>query len=983
MVWTEVVDASWTVKQGLFVRSGTTGQVVPGYADMTPADAAMLQPRSPPRLGNARSDRYARLLLLGSADQFSLGLLAETWSREALGVGCTLLADTDAEADAASTCRSNLLDGRLSLVFDAWPDDRIDTADLAFIDFFDQRLRQRLATDDLQGAIRKSERRESVQKALYAIADLAHADLDLHDMLARVHAIVGGLTYAESFYIALYDDTRDTLRFAYDADLTEAEMARGETEIAGPDYPHSLTFAVVHSKRALLGPSAALRHSLGLGDDERLGPECVDWLGVPMIEGERVRGAVVVQSYDPARRYSEDDRALLMFVAQHILTAVRRKQAQDELEQAVARRTAELAEANLVLRAEVTQRERAQSLQGAMYRIAELSAGHGSLDHFFAGVHQVIGQLLDASNFFIALLSDDGESLSFPYFVDELDQPLATRQVTNGITEWVLRQRRPLLSHAAGIRGLIDAGEMVVFGTVPEFWLGVPLLLDDRSVGAMVVQSYDPDRGYSNEDQEILLFASLHVATALERKQNQERLVMANAELERRVFDRTQELRLANEGLHEQIHHRERIESQLKHEAFHDALTGLPNRSAMLTRLDAALARYRNEPDGLFAVLFLDLDRFKVINDSVGHLIGDEMLIEAARRINGCVRAPDTVARLGGDEFTILLSGINGIDDASQIAQRVIDAFDEPIRVRDKELYTSASIGIAIASARYQNPEELLRDADVAMYRAKARGRRRFEVFDQKLHEQALLLLDLEGDLRRAIVRREFEPFLQPIVRLKDARVLGYEALLRWRHGLRGVLTPIDFLGLAEESGNVEQIDWLRYEQIVRLIPRLIEPDAYIGINVSPRHFRSPNLAQDLLGLMATHNVQPHRIRIEVTEGVLLDNPDQARHTMQRLKDAGVLTSLADFGTGYSSLSYLHRFPLHALKIDRSFVSELKPDLSGKSAAVVRAIRALAGSLGIEVIAEGIETEMQRDALLRLDCDLGQGFLFARPRPAG
>ena len=268
------------------------------------------------------------------------------------------------------------------------------------------------------------------------------------------------------------------------------------------------------------------------------------------------------------------------------------------------------------------------------------------------------------------------------------------------------------------------------------------------------------------------------------------------------------------------------------------------------------------------------------------------------------------------------------------------------------------------------------------MYRAKAHGRQRFELFDEQLRLAALNVLDMESDLRRALGRHEFEPYLQPIVQLSDGAVLGYEALLRWRHTTRGLLLPAEFLAVAEDSGNIEQIDWLLYEQVLRAIPDLAEPSAYVGINVSARHFRSPNLAQSLLEMIAAYRVPPSRVRVEVTEGALLQNPEQACSTMLSLREAGVLTSLDDFGTGYSSLSYLHRFPLHALKIDRSFVSELKSDLSGSSAAVVRAIRALAGSLSMEVIAEGIETQLQCDALMRLECSIGQGFLFALPRPA-
>jgi predicted signal transduction protein with EAL and GGDEF domain len=340
------------------------------------------------------------------------------------------------------------------------------------------------------------------------------------------------------------------------------------------------------------------------------------------------------------------------------------------------------------------------------------------------------------------------------------------------------------------------------------------------------------------------------------------------------------------------------------------------------------------------------------------------------------------VARLGGDEFAILLENIRGLEDACHVAQRVIRSLSEPMRIVGKELFTSASIGIAISHERYGSAEELLRDADVAMYRAKARGRHRFEIFDERLHQEALRLLDLEGDLRRAILRSEFEPHFQSIVTLEDQRVVGCEALLRWRHPERGLLMPADFLSVAEESGSAEQIDWQMFEKTCREIPRLTAGGGYVTLNVSARHFRAPDLAGQLLTMMAAYGVDPQAVRIEVTEGALLENPDQVRETLFALRQAGVLAALDDFGTGYSSLSYLHRFPLHALKIDRSFVADLEAGRAGGSAAVVRAVLALAATLGMEVVAEGIETSDQRACLLELGCRIGQGFLFAHPRPA-
>lgn len=950
-------------------------------------------PQSPARTARPADHAFAWSLAVEANDLDHFGRMAERAARERTDCRSAvfaLLGDDESSEPTVQAGDSNIVvdlaggRARLSLTFDPvstlahdWANDHG-----AWIDLLDLRLRELLRSKDLACEVESAKSNEHLQRALYAIADLAYSDIDVPEMLARVHEVVGRLTYAENFFIAIYDDVRDAMHFPYYADTDDHTLTGVRTEIVAKDYPSSLTFAVVHRGLAMHGPSQVLRAQLGWAYDARLGPDCFDWLGVPMLEGERVRGAVVVQSYDAGRRYSESDRNLLTFVAQQTLSALTRKQAQTGLEAEVQRRTAELAEANRALREEVLERQRAQRLQAALFRIAELAGERGGIDEFYVGVHDVVAQLLNARNFFIALLSSDGSELSFPYFVDEHDLPLQTRRLTNGISEWVLRHKHSLLVTETQIRAFRDSGEMVIFGTLPQCWLGVPLLLDDHAVGVMVVQSYDAEHDYGPPEQEILQFASFHIATALERKQTHERLRRAHVELEQRVEERTEELKLANQDLREQIVVREQAESRLKHEAFHDALTGLPNRTSLLRRLKEVLARYRKAPKRLFAVLFIDLDRFKIVNDSVGHLLGDELLIEAGRRIACCVHAPHSIARLGGDEFTILLEDIASADDAFDVANKVMEALVDPIRLGDKEIYSSASIGIALAHRRYNLPEELLRDADVAMYRAKSRGRQRFELFDEQLRLEALNMLDLESDIRRALARNEFEPYLQPIVRLADGAVLGYEALLRWRHTSRGLLLPGEFLSVAEESGNVEQIDWQIYEQVFGAISGLHESQAYVSINVSARHFRSPNLTANLVDLLKAYRVPPWRIRIEVTEGALLQNPEQACATMLNLRDAGVLTSLDDFGTGYSSLSYLHRFPLHSLKIDRSFVSELRSDLSGSSVAVVRAIRALAGSLGLEVIAEGIETSTQCEALMRLECSIGQGFLFALPRPA-
>ena len=819
-------------------------------------------------------------------------------------------------------------------------------------------------------------RAERLQRALFAISDLASSGEETSVVLHGLHEIVGRLMYAENFYIVRYSPETDSMRFIYFADSMDPVCPDPREEIPAASMGNSLTLALIRHGRPVLGPSSQVRREMGVRRDDALGPDSEDWLGVPMVDEGVVRGAVVVQSYDPTARYSDDDCVLLAYVAQHILTALARRDAQEELERRVDERTRELRE-------QVTERERSERLQAALFRIAEQAGRSESIEVFYAEVHGIVSALLDARNFFIALLTQDGTQLDFPYSVDERDQKRPRRRLAKGLTEFVLASGQPLLADRNAIHDLVSEGKVQSFGTPSVCWLGVPLHLEGKAAGVIAVQSYTPDYLYTRRDQELLSFVSFHIAQALERRQANESLRQAYAELEQRVASRTSELADANRELLDQISVRERMEHKLKHEALHDTLTGLPNRSHLLGRMGMALSRFRHDPKQLFAVLFLDLDRFKVVNDSVGHLVGDELLKEAARRIGRCVRDPDMVARLGGDEFAIVLDFIHTADDAVAVADRVIASLAEPMRIAGKELYTSASIGIALVDARYRSPEELLRDADVAMYRAKATGRQRYAIFDEQLHDAALKLLELEGDLRRALQRHEFEPYYQPIINLSDGSLVGYEALMRWHHPSRGLCEPGDFISIAEETGSLEQMDWQVYELVCRDIRRLAAGNAYTCLNVAPRHLRAPGFDERLLELMSRNHVRRGQLRLEVTEGALLEQPEVVQACLGRLRDAGVATLLDDFGTGYSSLSYLHRFPLHGLKIDRSFVAELRSGESGGSTAIVRAIRLLADSLGLEVIAEGIETEDQRYQLRLLGLSLGQGYLFSRPASVG
>lgn len=861
---------------------------------------------------------------------------------------------------------------------------------------------QALRLDEAMARIESLETSKRLQQALYGISDLAGSGLEMREMLAQIHRIVGGLMSAENLYIVLYDAERETIRYLYFADCRDDFDPDPRTEYSIHHIDHTMTAALLRHGQPLIGPPMGILHGLGIEvDADAGGPMSEDWLGVCLRRDERVCGAIVVQHYEQPDSYGDEERALLDYVGQHILVALDRKSERERLEARVEERTRELQQTNRELQAEVLERQRAEKLQQALYRITELSVVEQSLDRFYAGLHETIGELLYARNFYIALLTRDGHYLQFPYAVDERDTRTdRSRPRARGLTEYVIDTGRPLLAHRGLIQDLESRGLVRSFGPLAHCWLGVPLVRDGAVEGVIGVQSYTPEVDFSERDQELLTFVAHHVDAALARKRAQERLVAAHGELEQRVEARTRELADTNRELLAQVNERLRAEQRLRHQARHDDLTSLPNRTHLQERLDDAIARAAEQSgragkrgmaraagaDGApgftapgFAVLFLDIDRFKLINDSVGHVAGDELLVETSRRLSLVIGPDDAVARLGGDEFAVIAEGVTDPAEAERYAARILAAMEQPLWIHGRELFPSASIGIAMWHPRYRKSEELLRDADAAMYRAKREGRNRSVVFDEAMRAEAMRLLDLEADLRRAIIHDDFLPFFQPIVRLADDHRVGSEALVRWRHEHRGLLSPAEFIGVGEDSTLIEQIDWLMYGHVIAAMGEL--PGDYVSINVSPRHFLSDNFAERILRMHDEARQDPRRLRIEITEVALIEDADRALQVLRQLRRQGVYAVLDDFGTGFSALSYLHRFPIQGLKIDRSFVTGLEGPTATESLALVRAILAMALTLGIDTTAEGIETEAQRRLLVDMGCQFGQGYLLGRPGP--
>ncbi len=423
------------------------------------------------------------------------------------------------------------------------------------------------------------------------------------------------------------------------------------------------------------------------------------------------------------------------------------------------------------------------------------------------------------------------------------------------------------------------------------------------------------------------------------------------------------------------------MERQLLHDALHDSLTNLPNRALFTDRLEHELIRAKNQPNYLFAVLFLDLDRFKVVNDSVGHLIGDKLLIKIARRLETCVNPTDTVARMGGDEFTILLENIPNINTATKVAEKIYEALTVPFNIEGYEIFTTASIGIALSSQGYEQPEDILRDADLTMYMAKEQGKARYEVFDSSMHSRALKRLELETDLRKALEREEFLVYYQPITSLSKGTLAGFEALVRWKHPTKGLISPSEFIPVTEETGLIVPLGkWLLQEACQQLRSWHIKYPEHsslkISVNLSGKQLTEPSLINTIDQTLEVTGLEGKFLKLEITESLLMENLEAITKTLLSLRARKIQLSIDDFGTGYSSLSYLHRFPIDTIKIDRSFINEIKSEGDNS---IVKTIVTLAHMLNMDVIAEGIETTSQMNQLKLLKCEHGQGFFFAKP----
>ncbi|WNC72449.1 EAL domain-containing protein [Thalassotalea psychrophila] len=608
---------------------------------------------------------------------------------------------------------------------------------------------------------------------------------------------------------------------------------------------------------------------------------------------------------------------------------------------------------------------------------------------FYPALQKIIQQYFPAENLYIQLYTQANSAQAEHFYIDELSCSPIEQQLTPDIIDFIHNISNPVLINHDKV-SILNSDNSITERPFPtrktqthliDVWLATPLLVEDVTVGIIGVKGFINPNHKALTNLELINFISMQIAAAIHRNRANEQLKLYSKDIEDIIFDRTQNLQKSNFNLRQQVEQRRKSELKLYYDAHHDALTKLPNRAMFTDRLEQSIKHLKRHINHRFGVLFIDIDRFKVINDTLGHHVGDELLIQMADRILECIRSNDIVSRLGGDEFVVLLDTLAHPDDAEDIASRIIETIKQPFTIDNQQLFSSASIGIAICDQHYQQATDVLRDADAAMYQAKAMGRGRLMFFDDSMRDELLANLSLEQDLRQAVNNQEFVLYYQKISELTGANTIGFEALLRWQHPTKGLLSPTSFLELAEETGLIIDIEnWVVASVAKQIALWDIQPEfkgSFVSINLSGKHILQAKPVQQLSKLIQQHFNEPERLIIEFNEQAFNKQPERSLKNLKILKKTGVKLALDDYGSGQSPLNYLNNYPFEFIKLDQHFVRSFSTNI--KNWELAKSLATLGESFGFRLVAEGIESQAQLDKVIAAGCEFGQGYFISKP----
>jgi diguanylate cyclase (GGDEF)-like protein len=831
----------------------------------------------------------------------------------------------------------------------------------------------------LQQITQKYKRSESIQTALFDISELASSINELSNLYSAIHDIVANFMSAQNFFVAFYEEENELIDFVYFVDEFDEQVV---SQVSAEDLKSSITGYILRTGHHLFLTQETYKQQLADISVKDLGANPVDWIGVPLKRGSQVIGAMVVQSYDESIRYSQADLEILLFVSQHIVNCVDRVKSRELTEKTIRQRTKQLRLINEELQEEISERQKVESLQQALFEISELSASvEGDMDDFYSAIHDILSRLIGAPNCYVAIIEDNAQILNFPYYKDEVSSHIEARPMGLGVTEYVIRHGSAELIDSTRVQQLSNDNELSTkvansMRIEMNSWIGAPLIIDGNIAGVIAVQSYGNEKQYDLKDLEFLRFVSHHIAVALGRKESTDAIKAYNQRLAKEVQEQTEELNSTNLFLQKQIEERIQAQQQLEHDAQHDSLTGLANRVLFNSRLELALASKKRYVASNFAVIFIDLDRFKQINDTLGHMAGDSFLKEVAVRISSCIRGHDLLARLGGDEFVVLFDNFDTPSDIEEIAARIISSIASPFSIENKDMYSGASIGITYIESGYQSADEVLRDADAAMYQAKTLGRGRYVVFDKTMREKLLEELEIESEFRKALKMQAFENYSQPVFDLISQETIYEECYVRWEHPRIGKIKREQYWQIAEQSGLTVEMDKFMLSKACEILQHWqldssADKNRQIAVNLSIHHLTQTSLAKQLINQIKEAKVDPKNLVIEFDENALNRRSQFFLPAIKILKRAGITLVLDNFGSGLASLSYLYSYPFDYVKVDHYFVKTLPR--SERNIKLIQSVLSISEHLKFKLIAEGIETAEQYQLLKDVGCQFGQG----------